>query len=362
MFGLDVMRALAITLVMIVHSDIMLQEHWPRFPWLPFVDGVDLFFVLSGFLVGGILLRYIASPTLGPRSLLDFWQRRWLRTLPNYYLFLMINIVLLYFGLTRGLFSHSVIYYFAFLQNLYVPIGTFFWESWSLVVEEWFYLLFPVLLFVSMQLLKLRAHGAFLIVTGLFVLIPAAVRLIMASANDDPLRSFGTIHILVITRLDTIGFGVLAALIHHAFPGPWYRARRPMFALGALGTIAAAHFYGPDHLWYSTTWYFTLGAIAIMLLLPLFSTWRTVPQWGRPVVFLSRISYALYLVHVPFRDLYVRFYPGTSLPVAIALFVGYWAITITLAWMVYTGYEKYFMGLRDRLGARLGAATVSPSS
>ncbi|HMC97241.1 MAG TPA: acyltransferase, partial [Flavobacteriales bacterium] len=156
-FGLDVMRALAIVLVVLVHSDYMLWEHWPGFPWLPFVDGVDLFFVLSGYLVGGILLRYATSAAPSPRRLLDFCQRRWLRTLPNYYLFLVINIVLLSFGLTRGMLNHSALYYFAFLQNLYKPVDTFFWESWSLVIEEWFYLLFPILLFGLMWLLRVAA-------------------------------------------------------------------------------------------------------------------------------------------------------------------------------------------------------------
>src|SRR5690349_15328487 len=119
-FGLDVMRALAIMLVVLRHSEYMLWEHWPRFPWIPFIDGVDLFFVLSGYLVGGILLRYATTGAPSARRLLDFWQRRWLRTLPNYYLFLLVNIVLLYFGLSRGQLNYSALYYFFFLQNLYI--------------------------------------------------------------------------------------------------------------------------------------------------------------------------------------------------------------------------------------------------
>ena len=91
-FGLDVMRALAIVWVVLVHSNYMLWEHWPGFPGLPFVDGVGLFFVLSGYLVGGILLRYATTGSPSTWRLLDFWQRRWMRTLPNYYLFLLIKI------------------------------------------------------------------------------------------------------------------------------------------------------------------------------------------------------------------------------------------------------------------------------
>ena len=86
------------------------------------------------------------------------------------------------------------------------------------------------------------------------------------------------------------------------------------------------------------------------------------PRWGAPVVFMSRISYALYLVHMPVRDLYDHLYPGRSLPVAIALFVGYWAIAITLAAVVYRFWETPFMNMRDRLGSRLGVKAISPSS
>src|SRR5436190_11276706 len=215
-FGLDVMRALAIVLVVLVHSDYMLWEHWPGFPWLPFVDGVDLFFVLSGYLVGGILLRYATSAAPSPRRLLDFCQRRWLRTLPNYYLFLVINIVLLSFGLTRGMLNHSALYYFAFLQNLYKPVDTFFWESWSLVIEEWFYLLFPILLFGLMWLLRVAARRAFVITALAFILFPMAMRFITAPGIDRVFDAELFIRKLVIHRLDTIGFGVLAAWVHHA--------------------------------------------------------------------------------------------------------------------------------------------------
>lgn len=360
-FGLDVMRALAITLVVVVHSDYMLAVYWPGFPWIPFVDGVDLFFVLSGYLVGGILLRYATTGAPSPKRLLDFWQRRWLRTLPNYYLFLLLNIVLLYFGLTRGVFNASIVYYFAFLQNLYKPVETFFWESWSLVIEEWFYLLFPILLFGLMRLFRLVARHAFLIAALVFILIPTAMRFLTAPGIERLFDSELLIRKLVIYRMDTIGFGVLAAWVHHFMPSLWKSVRWPAFVLGAVGTIAVGQLYGSDHLWFSMTWFFTCGAIAMMLLLPELSAWKQIPAWGAPVVFMSRVSYALYLVHMPVRDLFERFYAGASLPTAIALFVGYWATSITIAWLVYTGYERYFMSLRDRLGARLGSA-VSPSS
>src|SRR6476620_5473362 len=97
-FGLDLFRCLAINMVLWSHvvnfyydklnpfiaNNIMLAAHW----------GVQLFFVLSGFLIGGILLKEVTQKKFNSKSLINFWKRRWLRTLPNYYLFLIIFIII----------------------------------------------------------------------------------------------------------------------------------------------------------------------------------------------------------------------------------------------------------------------------
>lgn len=93
-FGLDLMRATAGVMVMLSHTGQLVGQHWPRFPHVPYVDWVGLFFVLSGFLFGGILLDGIAANGSSLLRFADFMQRRWLRTLPNYFLFLLLNIVL----------------------------------------------------------------------------------------------------------------------------------------------------------------------------------------------------------------------------------------------------------------------------
>src|SRR5437868_4314520 len=93
--GLDLMRALAITLVLLHHFLLPVLRHasWvvPFFGW-GFI-GVDIFFALSGFLIGRILLKLDSTVARRPRELLRFWARRWLRTLPIYYVILPARVL-----------------------------------------------------------------------------------------------------------------------------------------------------------------------------------------------------------------------------------------------------------------------------
>ena len=96
------MRAIAILLVVIGHGSSIAGDLFHAIPSIPFIDGVDLFFVLSGFLIGGILIAKIEeSDRINLKLILTFLKRRWYRTLPNYYLFLSVNILLVYFRLSH---------------------------------------------------------------------------------------------------------------------------------------------------------------------------------------------------------------------------------------------------------------------
>lgn len=95
-FGLDVVRAVAILLILCSHSTILLfpnsEATGLRFIQFFGTIGVDIFFVLSGFLIGTILIKHIESNQTQSKHFVQFWVRRWLRTLPNYYLILLVNI------------------------------------------------------------------------------------------------------------------------------------------------------------------------------------------------------------------------------------------------------------------------------
>jgi peptidoglycan/LPS O-acetylase OafA/YrhL len=162
--GLDVVRSIAIISVLLCHFHWMVQGNaalleasrqiWWVFPMLGYY-GVDLFFVLSGFLVGKLLITtFIVNQDNSERGLLlklgHFYMRRWFRTLPLYYLLLSIYVVL--YSLEGTVWS-NIYHLTCFPWTHYIfwqGIGQFkqsdlgfFSVSWSLAVEEWFYVLFP---------------------------------------------------------------------------------------------------------------------------------------------------------------------------------------------------------------------------
>src|SRR5258708_1726234 len=92
-YGLDILRAIAILLVLYSHSIPFLSGIFSsKLLSLPIIDGVSIFFVLSGFLIGGILIKIIEKEGVSKVGLLNFWIRRWMRTLPLYYFVLTLLI------------------------------------------------------------------------------------------------------------------------------------------------------------------------------------------------------------------------------------------------------------------------------
>jgi len=91
-FGLDLLRFIAIFMVLLGHSTNMAPQHIKNFVLKYHYDGVAIFFVLSGFLIGGILIKILNKDKPSYYGLLDFWKRRWMRTLPAYLLVLIFLI------------------------------------------------------------------------------------------------------------------------------------------------------------------------------------------------------------------------------------------------------------------------------
>lgn len=139
-FGLDIVRSIAISLVLFAHSGI----HYLFGINLGFL-GVEIFFVLSGFLIGQIILREFKDDVTF-EGCTTFYINRWLRTFPLYYLVLFIKDLL-----PESSF-HSAHYVFTQNNNDL----NFFPVSWSLAIEEWFYILIPIVFLIKVKSIRMN--------------------------------------------------------------------------------------------------------------------------------------------------------------------------------------------------------------
>ena len=353
-YGLDVFRAVAILFVVIGHGKFMIGQALPGFPYIKLIDGVELFFVLSGFLIGTILIKiYTKEGSLSVPQITHFWKRRWLRTLPNYYLVLLLNVIFVYAGITYGDPDKFNWKFLFFLQNFNTYFIDFFWESWSLTVEEWFYILTPVTIFLMHKLLKNFVSGKNILMLMIisFILLPLIYRISISGEQVDPFWFDVKFRKIVITRLDAIMYGVLFAWIKFYYPGTWKKIALPFFITGLVLIYVFMHMQSanPTDL-FSKTIYFSLSGLAAAMLLPFadarkqFST-----RFGKAITHISLISYSMYLLNLALIADVIRknFEPSTALN-GLVTYVIFWTAVILFSTLLYKYFEKPVMDLRDQ--------------
>jgi peptidoglycan/LPS O-acetylase OafA/YrhL len=365
--GLDLVRAIAIILVVISHARTCFPAIWPLS--LGVTDylgtvGVELFFSLSGFLIGGLLLDI---DTGRAAWLGRFWARRWLRTLPAYFFYLAI---VAWFA---GYLDWPSVF---FVQRFFAGSQDFYGVSWSLAMEEWFYLLFPLLLLPVARLLRMPATAARVVCgTALLVIV------VCVSARAGFLHyqvmspwlgelSFST-HPIV--RLDCCAYGMLlAGLVRldaarvKAWLVPWsapVTIGLCLVPIAIIGTIfCLLVLFDPEierrirFLYWGN--YFNIFEYAVLDCATAgvvagfyFGQPRLPPPARRLVTAISRTSYSLYLLH-PLVNGYVIRIGVPQMNVALGLAI-YLAILIIGSALSYRLIERPFLKFRD---ARIPAA------
>ena len=212
LYGLDLVRCMAIGLVLACHCGLAFTAWFMVRRPVCLTElgylGVEIFFVLSGYLIGGIMLDILASSAM-PREWRIFVVRRWFRTLPLYFVWLLVLAIAWPPGLLhdqRSLLLRILPSYLTLSQNLAWPQPDWFTVSWSLSIEEWFYILFPLTLAL---IARTTASRAITLSVGLFVGLPLLLRLVQpVDANWNEY-----LHKAVVFRLDGIAFGVGAIAI-----------------------------------------------------------------------------------------------------------------------------------------------------
>lgn len=349
-YGLDVMRALAILLVVFGHGGLVSGNLFESFPSIPLLDGVELFFVLSGFLIGTILIKQLNSEKgFSIKSLFVFWKRRWFRTLPNYYLVLAINVLLVSYGLIGGNADAISWKFLFFLQNFNEGFVDFFWESWSLAIEEWFYILFPIFAWLAIRFIGIR-KGLLITIICLLVL-PLIYRYSISDENVDFFWWDVNFRKVVVTRLDAIMFGVLAAYLKFYHEITWVKFRNGAFIVGIALIYVILLFPQDPNSIYSKTIYFTLVSFGAMLLLPKLDSIKSYKfEWiGKSVTYISKISYAMYLVNLGLVAQVISVNVElTSKKEHLLAYAVYWILTIFLSSLIYHFYEMPLTRLRDK--------------
>ena len=344
-FGLDVIRAAAIGLVVIAH--------YATIAPVCGVLGVELFFVLSGYLIGGILYRTIQErEPLTLRQIGRFWLRRWMRTLPNYYLFLGFYAALasLTTGAIRG---REFIPYPFFLQNFLEPPGTFFQISWSLAVEEWFYLLLPGLFFALYTLLGKRADAKRVIFFACAAILAGFSLILRLRAGDGAGWETG-MRMIVVYRFDALMYGVLLAIVRSESPAGWRRmqAMLPIGTALLIVAIVAARHSVPDSLpFLPSAWLLALIPISFALVLPGLSRLQPPSNlWAAGINYVSQCSYSMYLCHLPILFFVLRVGHDVQLGGAGKLLVRSSALVLTLicSGLLYRYLERPILALAPR--------------
>jgi len=341
--GLDIFRSIAVIMVLLSHSRFGMNDSYPlNLPFGTFgFYGVELFFVLSGFLIGSIFINeFTISNTY--HALFTFWKRRWFRTLPNYYLFLSINIIIaIYFKEEIG----NLFKFLFFFQNTLEPRPLFFRESWSLAIEEWFYLLIPTVIIITTIVFK-KLKPTVLIISILIVIVSPMYRYFLH-------HEFGfdtnTIRMIVAARLDSIIFGVLVAWVKFYYFEKYrfFSKYLWVFPLIFLGIIIFQHYY--INIYYSVYGkiiYLSFVSFTFAMFLSLFDSILKTKYSFTDQIFvnISTWSYSIYLINLPLEKLVKFALPqNTKLNTAIFYF-----FVIGSSAAIYRFYEKPITKLREK--------------
>ena len=352
--GLDLLRAFAILVVVIYHAALFgfkLPGRVDRFGWI----GVDLFFVLSGYLIGGQLLAPLARSR--PIDLWRFFARRALRIIPAYFVILAVYAFL---PSWREYSEMSPLWKFVLsVQNIGLHGGTAFSHAWSLAVEDQFYFLLPLIL-----ILVSRWPGARFIIPCLIIFGGIGLRAFLARQNlvetGVSFRGFQTwIYYPTWTRLDPLVFGVVLAGIEKFRSRWWHRLMNlaPRLLLPGLALIVYALYLGEgDYLTVAAAiWQFPLIALGMAALLVCAVSPRLILRRVKipGAAFIASIAYSAYLV----QKLVIHFVSqfcvthNIVLTSSAALFVVELCV-YAVATVLFLVVERPFLQLRHRVAPR----------
>jgi peptidoglycan/LPS O-acetylase OafA/YrhL len=355
---LDILRFIAITLVVFRHMKVFkgapewlggISLHLNEGGW----TGVDIFFVLSGFLVSGLLFReWQQHQTLSVGRFL--WRRGW-KIYPSFWFFL-IGMMVFYFCRGQRIYWHKMLVEFLFIQN-YATGG--FDHTWSLAVEEHFYFMLALGSWLLFHRNRKSGENPYRLIPVVFLIVAVlclGARLL--SNRIFPVSQVRPIFLATHIRVDSLLFGVMLSYFwhftftakHHEFFYRW----RFMLLLAGAGLLAPMFFVEP--LGVNGTWVRVYGFILCYLaggmwLIAFMNIFEgTNSRAAHFLAYLGANSYSVYLWHEMGIFVGTCLVPGNStnaigwLGYILLCQAAVWAIGLAAARLI----ENPILGLRDR--------------
>lgn len=358
-WALDGLRGIALVMMLVIHAReavSYIPVDWIRFLIKKFWISIDIFFVLSGFLITAILL----AARERPRYFRNFYVRRALRIFPAYYVTLLILLLATYLFDPQylGRVLEDMPRHVVFLQNWWVALygaesfGYGLTHTWSMGVEEQFYLLWPVLIWFTPA--SRVQHLCILVIVAVLSLKILLWTLAVPGLNA---------YVWTPARMDALAAGALIATlrpsqIEKLIPlGQWVfyggllsLAIFSQINLGTLHKSFTEFFWGT-----SLTILTTTTLIFLIKAGTLHRVWRVLLEI-KLLQWLGKHSYSIYLLHVPFlliaRSQMLKYLESLGIfgaHVALAHELLIYALAILLGYLMSRFIEKPALDLRHRL-------------
>jgi len=357
--GLDIARATCILGIFIAHTNNYAGAYTTAFNILGSLSYLmqELFFALSGFLVGNQIIKFI-NKSKSHHGLLHFYKNRWIRTVPFYLIFLLINFIIfhtIYQHVDLLLFkktSFSLFNYLTFTQNLNVPHPTFFPEIWPLPIEEWSFLFLPIpIVLISVLFNKTLNTKNLLTVLFIEIMIVTLYRVYYIIQSDPELD--WELRKIVVYRLDALLYGFVIRIFSDNYS---HILNKNKFRLLIIGIVLSFGFYFskpylPMLLYKSL--FFTVIPIGMSLTLPYFyfGNFNKLSQWLKSILtHFSLTSYAVLLSHlylIQFGMLCI--YVPLNLNEALAFTSVYLAIVISFSTLFFNYIERPILLRRKKI-------------
>lgn len=261
---------------------------------------------------------------------MHFWRRRWLRTLPAYFFILTLLLAVRFI---HSNLPPSYPKYYLFIHNIFVA-PDFFTESWSLSVEEWFYIFFPLLLFF--------AGKKNILLAGVAVIVLSTTARFFIETNS---YAEWNIYVrkVILVRFDSIAFGVLGAYAYKY--GYWKHKQVLLFAGILLLIIPSINHFIAGHNWFEKYWRITFESIGTLFMLPYLSGIKTGKgAMYKLITYISVVSYSIYLVNYStFNEWISPDIAGVNHILKLILFLA-WAFIAS--YLLHITIEKPFMRMR----------------